>query len=135
MTKNNLLKGNAGCLVMHQGLVLVVQMKDTGKWSFPAGKPIGNETAEETAVRETFEETGLRVVIKKLLYTFSDRRPFYLFEGSLLDEPPSNLEPVLESKDEIKKVAFVDFKNIPLRKFRFPKAASVIQKLIDDMRK
>ncbi len=124
-------KGNAGCLVIHKDLVLAVQMKDTGKWCLPSGKPMGDETADETAIRETFEESGLRVSIKKLLHIFPESGPFYLFEGVLLEEPSCNLEIPLQSKNEIVKVAFIDFKRIPFREFRFPEAMPIILKLIN----
>jgi 8-oxo-dGTP diphosphatase len=132
MLPNDALKGNAGCLVIHKGLVLAVQMKESSKWTLPSGKPIGTETAQETAMRETFEETGLRVAVGKLLHIFYDSRPFYLFEGTLLDESFVPEVP-LESKDEIKKASFIDFKKIPTNEFRFPEALTIIQQLIDEM--
>lgn len=41
--------------------VLLVQ-HHSGYWAFPKGHPEIGETAHETAVRELFEETGLKVV-------------------------------------------------------------------------
>jgi 8-oxo-dGTP diphosphatase len=43
-----------------------------GKWAFPGGFVQMNESTEEGAVRELFEETGLKDVFIEQLYTFSD---------------------------------------------------------------
>lgn len=42
------------------------------KWAFPGGFIEMNETAEESALRELKEETGLENVFTEQLYTFSD---------------------------------------------------------------
>lgn len=50
----------AGCLVVKDGKVLAVSRKDDHtKFGIPAGKADGDETTEQTAIRELFEETGL----------------------------------------------------------------------------
>ncbi|NTV23279.1 MAG: NUDIX domain-containing protein [Nanoarchaeota archaeon] len=36
---------------------------EEGHWDFPKGHVEGTETLEETALRETFEETGLKIVM------------------------------------------------------------------------
>src|SRR5688500_17037780 len=43
-----------------------------GSWAFPGGKLDGNETIEETAVREAKEETGLDVALQQVLGVYSD---------------------------------------------------------------
>lgn len=45
------------------GEVLIAKRIEDGKWTCPAGGSEGNETPEETAVRECYEEAGL--IIKK----------------------------------------------------------------------
>lgn len=42
--------------------VLVLRRADTGLWSIPGGHREGSETPGETAIRETYEETGIVVV-------------------------------------------------------------------------
>lgn len=43
--------------------VLLVHHKATGRWMFPGGHVDPNETADQAAVREVWEETGVRAVI------------------------------------------------------------------------
>jgi ADP-ribose pyrophosphatase YjhB (NUDIX family) len=57
-------------LVQQEGKILLVRrtMKpESGKWSIPAGYLDHGEDPEETAVRETLEETNLQVEISGLL--------------------------------------------------------------------
>lgn len=41
--------------------ILLIQHKKNGKWTQPGGHIEDDETPEETALREVFEETGIRV--------------------------------------------------------------------------
>ncbi|WP_051273456.1 NUDIX hydrolase [Desulfotruncus alcoholivorax] len=54
----------------NNGKILLIQRKlepGAGKWSLPGGKVELGETARAAAVRETFEESGIRVETEKLL--------------------------------------------------------------------
>lgn len=55
-------------------IVLIRRNKEPfrGRWALPGGFAEKNETAEECCEREAFEETGLRVRVKKLIGVFSD---------------------------------------------------------------
>ena len=69
----------AGCLVEHDGRVLMVQRKYppyVGGWTLPAGYVEWDETPEQAAVRETNEETGLQVVSAGLFGVFPWRHEF-----------------------------------------------------------
>ncbi|MCZ0980496.1 NUDIX hydrolase [Streptomyces diastatochromogenes] len=60
----------AAAIVVHEGHVLMVQRRISEgelSWQFPAGKVEPGESREDAAVRETQEETGLDVVVVKLL--------------------------------------------------------------------
>ena len=51
-----------GCIIVEDGKVLLVQ-ENEGHWGLPKGHMEGNETYEETAIREVKEETNLDVEI------------------------------------------------------------------------
>jgi 8-oxo-dGTP diphosphatase len=50
----------AGGVVIRDGCVLLVHRERYGDWSLPKGKLEEGETWEEAALREVWEETGLR---------------------------------------------------------------------------
>jgi 8-oxo-dGTP diphosphatase len=55
-----------------EGRVLLVERSrdpQRGRWSVPGGRVEPGESLEEAAVRETLEETGLRVVVARELWT------------------------------------------------------------------
>ena len=57
-------------IIVQDGKVLMVRRRvreDTLSWQFPAGESESRETAEDTAVRETREETALDVAADKVL--------------------------------------------------------------------
>ncbi|MBV9026360.1 MAG: NUDIX hydrolase [Streptomycetaceae bacterium] len=63
-------RGISAAIVVHEGKVLMVRRRvREGElmWQFPAGRIELGETAEDAAVRETQEETGLAVEAVKLL--------------------------------------------------------------------
>jgi 8-oxo-dGTP pyrophosphatase MutT (NUDIX family) len=75
----------AGCFIEHDGKILLLHRTnskhDNNKWGCPGGKQEPHETDEETAVREIFEETGLRIESKKLVLIgrYNVRFPKYDF--------------------------------------------------------
>ena len=67
----------AGTLVENDGHVLLIRRAvppRAGYWALPAGYMEADESAEEAAIRETREETGLDVALDALLnvYSFED---------------------------------------------------------------
>ena len=54
------------------GRLLLQRRRDTGQWAIPMGKMELGETPTECAVRETLEETGVRVEPLGLLGIYSD---------------------------------------------------------------
>lgn len=62
--------GISAAIIVHDGRVLMVRRRvSEGElmWQFPAGGIEDGETAEDAAVRETLEETGLVVKATRLL--------------------------------------------------------------------
>ncbi len=81
---------SAGGVVIRHGhdgpeLVLGLRRHDGRRpiWSLPKGTPDGDETPEETAVREVREETGLQV---RILGTIGDIHYRFVREGRRIDK-------------------------------------------------
>ncbi|TDC33023.1 NUDIX domain-containing protein [Micromonospora sp. KC213] len=55
-----------------QGRVLLIQRSDNGLWSLPGGGQEIGESVAETAVRETQEETGIRIEVTGMVGVYSD---------------------------------------------------------------
>lgn len=63
-----------GCLIEYEGKILLAKRgiePRKGYWNLPAGFMENEETAEEGALREVEEETGMRVTLERLLTVFS----------------------------------------------------------------
>ena len=60
-------KGPAGCLIRVQDSLLVVKYSSSGQYDLPFGDPIANESAQCTAHRHTWEQTGFNVEVDQLL--------------------------------------------------------------------
>jgi 8-oxo-dGTP pyrophosphatase MutT (NUDIX family) len=48
-------------IVSPNNKILLIKGRKSGKWSFPKGHSEPNETELESALRETYEETGLKL--------------------------------------------------------------------------
>ena len=57
----------AGCVILEEGKILLVNEKKDRYWKIPSGKIDPGETPDQTAIRETMEETGLEVRLIKNL--------------------------------------------------------------------
>ena len=66
-----------GSLLLHLGNVVLVRPRYLleGNWVLPAGYVEGGESAEEAAVREIKEETGLTAQVERLIGTYPVTRP------------------------------------------------------------
>ena len=70
-----------GIVQRDDGALLIIQRRDTGTWSFPAGYCDLGENVAKTAVRELLEETGYRIRISRLLGIYSNPQFHYTFKN------------------------------------------------------
>lgn len=98
----------AGAAVVHDGRVLLVRNLrgvTRGRYLLPAGRLELGELPDDAAVRETFEETGLRVAIEGLIGVrlwvtdAGEHDYFFMFMARLLS-PVSDLRPNLDEIDD-----------------------------------
>ena len=70
---------SGGCLAVVHGKILVVESRRGGV-SPPGGKSLPGESAQCTAHRETFEETGLDLIPRQLIHVFDTGFHLYFCE-------------------------------------------------------
>lgn len=98
----------AGGVVMNEGRVLLVHRPRYDDWTLPKGKLDPGESFEDAALREVWEETGLRCTLGRELagteYRDNKNRPkvvrYWLME---LESEPGAFEP----NDEVDEVRWV----------------------------
>lgn len=62
----------AGAIIVNEaGQILLQRRRDKNAWGFPGGAMELGESAEETAIREVKEETGLTIFIEKLIGVYT----------------------------------------------------------------
>ena len=105
----------AGCLIEYGGNLLLIRRKSpphAGEWSLPVGFLHFGETAEQAAVREVEEETGLRVAATALLGTYSEvvhaprSHLVLIFRGRIISG-------VLQAGDDAEEAAWFSENNLP----------------------
>ncbi len=73
MNNQEIAKKCASCFVINDNKILLIYHKKFGKYLQPGGHIEDGEEPYQTAIREVFEETGIRVVIE-------DKIPFSIEE-------------------------------------------------------
>ena len=71
----------SGCVLIFnaQGQLLLQRRRDNGLWGYPGGSMELGETTEECAVREAYEETGLKCRNLQLFDIFSGEDMHYIY--------------------------------------------------------
>ncbi|VAX39741.1 hypothetical protein MNBD_PLANCTO02-1053 [hydrothermal vent metagenome] len=96
-----------------------------GKAEFPGGKCEEGESTEACAIRECFEETGLKVITKKRLYQTEHHYPHGLLYLTFWHCVPANIEDVCE-----KHCGYHWVKKTQLATYHFPEANHPVIKML-----
>jgi len=75
--------GCSAAILDEQGHILLTRREDNGQWCLPGGGMEPGESAAEACEREVFEETGLKVRVKRLVgvYSHADQLVVYADGG------------------------------------------------------
>jgi ADP-ribose pyrophosphatase YjhB (NUDIX family) len=68
--------GASAVIFNDQEQVLLEKRSDNSFWGLPGGAVDIGESVEEAVIREIFEETGLTVVVRRLVGVYSDPRHY-----------------------------------------------------------
>lgn len=126
-----------GTIILKDDKILMVKEakeKCYGKWSFPAGHIEPNETIYEGAKRETLEETGCTVNLKKAFPVFlkntEDSKIVMMhFLSDLIEESNSyDTNEIIEKKW----ISLNEIKNMNEQEFR---SSAVVKQIINDIEK
>ncbi|WP_338674987.1 NUDIX domain-containing protein [Streptomyces sp. SCSIO 30461] len=71
------LPGVSAVVLDDDGRVLLVRRADTGEWSIIGGIPEPGEQPAATAIREVYEETGVRCVVDRVVLVQAKRPVVY----------------------------------------------------------
>lgn len=122
-------RGNAGCLIQIDGKAITARHKPTGTWNLPGGTQEPGESAQCTAHRETWEETGLDVWVGELLRKFENG--FYLFACEPKTPLPTQGIRLPEwSRTEVTEIKLLDPHTIKPEEYRFPDQLEIVRKLV-----
>jgi 8-oxo-dGTP diphosphatase len=114
MTETTEQPGISAAIIADGGLVLMVRRRIAEgelMWQFPAGAIEDGETAEQAAVRETLEETGLTVEAVKLLGERVHPKTGRLMSYTACDV--LNGYAIIGDPEEIAEVAWVAHSDLP----------------------
>lgn len=71
--------GCSAIIFNDDGGILLTRRTDNGQWCLPGGGLEPGESIEEACMREVFEETGLKVRVKRLIGVYSNRDQLVIY--------------------------------------------------------
>ncbi len=128
------IKGNAACLIRLDGKLLTVTHRLTGTFDLPGGTANNNESAQCTAHRETWEETGFNVEVGKLIGESQQGYHFYAcklsgnFNGEIREFPVPDW-----SNLEVTSIQLVDPYNLHYNQWRFPDQLILVRNMFNQV--
>lgn len=125
---------SCGCIVIDDDKVLLVKQND-GHTAFPKGHIEKGETEEECAIRETFEETGLKVkILNGYRYTQT-----YFVKKDVLKEVVYFLATkesgtLCKQEEEINSLGFYSF-NVAINLISYENTIKLFEEAMKDIQK
>ncbi len=120
----------AGAIVVQEGRIALIKRAISparGKWTFPGGYVDRGEPVDSAAVRETWEETGLRVRLDGLHGVFS----YPDVTVVLIVYTASVTGGTLTAGDECDEAAWTDPADIPWEELAFPSTVDALRAWIE----
>lgn len=97
--------------------IVLIQPKGHTEWGFMKGKIEQNESIEECAVREAFEETGLKIDIEHLEDYFTQKNRRKDIGIFLVNVDNIDLKKIKLQKGEVNRIKYFDIKyNVSINK-------------------
>lgn len=123
----------AGCLVRQGDRMLVVRHRYGGGLGVPGGRAGSGENAQCVAHRETWEETGVDVVVHELVKRFGNG--FALYRCVPAEDAATGADEIevpATGRNEITRVMWIDPRSTEASDWRFPRDYPEILRLLDD---
>ena len=109
----------AGTLILNdQNEVLLIKRTDNNMWGIPGGSCELGETFEEAAIREAFEETGLKINSLELFSVFSGNEMHHIYPNG---DEVYNAVCIFTSSDYTGKIRADKFESSDVRFFKLNK--------------
>ena len=93
---NSVVPAAVAVVVNEAGEILLIRRTDNGNWACPGGAIEMTESVADAAVRETFEETGVRIEITGLLGVYTN--PGHVIHFTSNDEVRREFSVVLTAR-------------------------------------
>ncbi|WJG08789.1 NUDIX hydrolase [Aliiglaciecola sp. LCG003] len=125
---------NAACIIRLDGKLLTVTHRLSGKYDVPGGTSDGSESAQCTAHRETWEETGFNVEVVKWLGENENHLHYFActlagnFDGSITQFPLPAW-----SHTEIQNIQLIDPYAITDRQWRFSERLNSLRAMFNQV--
>lgn len=111
----------ASVIVVNKNKEILLQLRNDNQcWAYPGGGINVDEMAEEAAVRELFQETGLKAIKLKLFGVFSGKDMHHIYPNGdeisnvdivyICEEFEGDLKPDYQESDELR---FFQIDNLP----------------------
>lgn len=126
-----------GAYVFKNNQVLLVKHKNGSHWDFPKGHMELGETKKETAVREVFEETSVKIkIVSDKEYTISympnpeELKTVIFFEAIPIEENNK----LIKQEAEIQNLAWIDIEEA-IEKITYENSKEAFKKFLEQNKK